>query len=139
MVVGGCETSGDTASSSSGTGSTGSTGSTNSGSTSSLDCDTTTDWPTGVAPVLDPCHDGWKQAYCEQGCHEVPQPDHLPDPVPSCGSCHGGNGACTPIDPNYEHVPSDDCIACHVESHDFTLAEQCVMCHFASQGVVDCP
>jgi hypothetical protein len=139
---GGCETSGDTADSGSGTGTsgTGSTGSNNSGTTSSLDCDDTSDDPTGpFTPVLDPCHDGWKQTYCEEGCHEVPQPNHLPDPVPACAGCHGGNGACTPFDPSHEHLLSEDCIVCHVQSHEYTLAEQCVRCHFAVQGVVDCP
>jgi hypothetical protein len=145
-LVGGCETSDEKAddgsggtSTTGGTGGTGTAGGTGgSGTTSSLDCNTTDD-PTGqVTPVLDACHSGWKQTDCES-CHEVPMPNHIPDPVPSCGGCHGGNGACLPFDPAHEHLLSEDCIVCHVQSHEFTVAEDCVRCHFAVQGVVECP
>lgn len=94
-------------------------------------------------PTLEASHPGYSQANClSAGCHQVEQlgpiHPHATRP-PECVGCHGGNGACEPVDsPRFTHSLGEGCVVCHQEMHDFTSAEDCRACHFAPVGTRDC-
>lgn len=91
--------------------------------------------PDGMTtPLLDECHPGYKEQNCGS-CHDVPLPMHWITNTAECSGCHGGNGACNPPG---ETSRSDDCRSCHDPTHGYELSNDCSMCHFAFDGVVDC-
>jgi hypothetical protein len=99
-----------------------------------------TDGDTPSAPILDPGHSGWKNAWCDQ-CHNLPVDGHQGTDPTACAECHGGNGACDPNATNSgrSHSVTEDCVTCHAQQHSYTAQSQCASCHFASAGgVVAC-
>jgi hypothetical protein len=96
-----------------------------------------------VATILSATNhaDGWKEIACTgSGCHPDPvnqQSHHASATVPSCATCHGGNGACKP--PSSNHTKQMSCLNCH-DSHGGTFTDnaECKTCHFAAAGTVKC-
>ena len=93
------------------------------------------------APILASSHVGWKSIHCGS-CHALPVADHTTTDTSECALCHGGNGACDPNGANSSkknHSKTTGC-SCHGTMHSsFTKSADCVSCHFATVGLVDCP
>jgi hypothetical protein len=92
--------------------------------------------------VLNQSHSCWMRKSCSgSGCHILPLPGHTQTEAPQCAECHGGNGSCNPNGPNSGmtgHSPSDSCTACHPTKHGYNTTADCVSCHYATAGTVDC-
>lgn len=95
-------------------------------------------------PTLGARHSGWKNPDCTE-CHDLPVDNHIEDKPYECAGCHGGNGACNPngIDSSrQDHQTTDNCLLCHTEAegygHGFVEFNECVSCHFADKGTIDC-
>ncbi len=91
----------------------------------------------GPPPLLDPAHTGWKSKDCGL-CHSLPPPGHTASRSPDCASCHGGNGSCDPNSSSMQHQRTQNCTGCHQNKHGFDSNPDCVSCHFAFAGTVDC-
>ena len=106
-------------------------------------CNNTGSSPEAAAPVLKDNHSGglaWQRKDCFL-CHYNLTEGHDESLTESeCSECHGGNGACDPDGgPETNHQTSDDCMDCHTGGrHGFDINVDCVNCHYASQGVIDC-
>jgi len=86
------------------------------------------------AETLGSSHPGWTRPSCNtSGCHKAA--GHTDQATRQCGTCHGGNGACTPP---AGHLQSQDCVTCHQQKHGFTVKSTCVTCHFAGAGTRQC-
>jgi hypothetical protein len=96
----------------------------------------------GTPKILTNSHTGWQKKDCST-CHTLPVQGHTTSNVWECAQCHGGNGACNPNganSPKKNHTSSLSCPSCHGTKHgQFNSANQCVSCHFASSGTIDCP
>jgi hypothetical protein len=86
------------------------------------------------AKTLSSKHPGWTQPNCNtSGCHKAS--GHTDQATRRCGTCHGGNGACTPP---ADHLRDQDCVSCHQSHHTFTESSVCPTCHFAGAGTRQC-
>lgn len=92
--------------------------------------------------VLNQNHSGWMHRSCSgSGCHLLPLQGHTQTEAPQCAECHGGNGSCNPNGPSSGmkgHSPSDHCTGCHPSKHGYNTTADCVSCHYAAAGTVDC-
>lgn len=97
---------------------------------------TSPDVTTGPPPILSNGHTGWQNKQCSS-CHNPLPAGH--DPATGnafCAECHGGNGACNPPG---NHNETRDCGNCHSGKHGFSDNAECVSCHYASAGTINCP
>ena len=104
---------------------------------------TTADKGGKTPPITTSKHPGWQHTSCTgSSCHTLPVTGHTATKGYECAKCHGGNGACNPNSPNSkkkDHTSSLGCTSCHPGKHSYSANTDCVSCHYAAQGVVDCP
>ncbi len=90
-----------------------------------------------TTPLLGSSHPGYQHTNCA-ACHSLPVDYHMQTNPSDCAACHGGNGACDPTLADKEHQRSEDCQSCHGQNHGVRGNQNCVNCHFAPSGLVDC-
>lgn len=92
----------------------------------------------GEARILGDWHLGYKNQHCDS-CHNLPEKGHTTSNHWECAACHGGNGACNPNGNQSarSHQKTDDCVSCHIASHNYSVSTQCAGCHFALVGLDD--